>query len=138
MNMKADIYVQQNVQDPDTGEVKREWLYERTIQCKIEPTKVSSNSGAQDGKRFDSGPGRDYKDHLQLKIKTLEPLSKRWRITAIRSSDGKSAYKEIDRFDTPDSIFDINSSHTVLDPFGVISYHEAMLQRVNIQDNDRN
>ena len=138
MNMKADVYTQQNMQDPDTGEVKRQWVYEKTISCKVEPVKVSSNTGRQDSKFFDKGPSREYTDHLQLKIKCIEQLSKRWRITAIRSSDGKPVYTEIDKYDSPDSIFDINSSHAVLDPFGVVSYNEAMLQRVLVQDNDKN
>lgn len=138
MNIKADIYVQQNTQDPDTGEVKRQWLYEKTIPCKIEPIKVSSNAGNDNAKSFGVGPGREYSEHLQLKIKCLDQLSKRWRVTAIMSSDGKSVYKEIDKYDSPDMIFEVTSSHAVLDPFGVISYHEAMLQRVVVQDNDKN
>ena len=27
LNMKMDVYVQQDVQNPDTGAIKKEWLY---------------------------------------------------------------------------------------------------------------
>ena len=31
MNIKSDIYIQQNTQDPNTGFVNREWIYNETI-----------------------------------------------------------------------------------------------------------
>jgi hypothetical protein len=139
MNMKADIYKQQNFQDPGTGAISREWVYEKTIQCKIEPVKTKGTSTKGDNKHFGNNQGgsAEYTEGLQIKLKCTELLSKRWRISTIRSSDNQQVFIEIDRYNQPDTIFEVTASHAVLDPFGKISYYEATLIRVPIQDNDK-
>ena len=136
MNMKADVYKQQNFQDPTTKTIIREWVYDKTIQCRVEPIKVAGSSTRTDNKKFSTGTQGDYNEKLQLKIKCLQLLSKRWRIENIRSSDGKKVFIEIDKIDTPDTKFEVTSSHAVLDPFGKIAYYEANLLRVQAQDDD--
>ena len=136
MNMKADVYKQQNRQDPSTGAIVREWVYYKTINCKIEPIKVGGSSSRSDNKVFGKGQEGEYSEKVQLKLKGLELLSKRWRIENISSSDGKQVFIEIDQIDTPDTIFEITAAHAVLDPFGKISYYESTLLRVQVQDND--
>jgi hypothetical protein len=137
MNVKADIYTQTNSQDPNTGAIVRQWSYYKTVQCKIEPIKVAGSSTRSDNKTFaTSGDAFAYTEKLQLKIKTTELLSKRWRIENIRSSDNQQVFVEIDKNGKPDSMFEVYSSHAVLDPFGKVSYFEATLQRVQVQDND--
>jgi hypothetical protein len=139
MNMTAQVYVQQNVQDANTGAISREWVYSKTIECKIEPIKAKGTSSRGDNKIFnDSNNGLGaYDERLQIKLKGLELLSKRWRIESIRSSDGQQVFLEIDKYDKPDTIFEVTSSHAVLDPFGKISYFESNLVRVSVQDNDQ-
>ena len=134
MNMTADILIQQNKQSESSGVLTREWVYEQTIRCKIEPIKSGGGSNRIDNKRFDLGKHNEYDEKLQLKMKCLMPFSKRWRISNIRSSDGKKVYVEIDKYDTPDTIFDVTASHAVLDPFGKVVYYEVILQRVHVQD----
>ena len=139
MNMTADIYVQQNQQSPTSGTITREWVFNQKIQCKIEPLKSSGGGNRYDNKKFSIGKFDEYDEKLQLKMKTLIPFSKRWRISGIRSNDGKQVYTEIDKYDNPDTIFDVTASHAVLDPFGKVSYYEVILQRVHIQsDNTTN
>ena len=133
MNMTADVMIQQNVQSETSGVIQREWLYDRTIRCKIEPIKTSGATNRTDNKRFDIGKHNEYDEKLQLKMKCLVPFSKRWRITGVKSSDGKQVYFEVDRYDNPDTIFDVTASHAVLDPFGKVSYYEVTLQRVHVQ-----
>jgi hypothetical protein len=139
MNMTMDVQMQQNVQDPDTGAISREWVYEKTIQCKVEPIKARGTNTRGDNKIFTAGDKTKagYDENLQLKIKCLELLSKRWRIGNIRSSDGRSVFVEIDRYGQPDTIFEISASHAVLDPFGKISYYEATVHRVPVQTDDK-
>jgi len=135
MNMTADVLIQQNTQSETSGAITREWVYEKTIRCKIEPTKTGTGSNRVE--KFTSGTNKDYDETIQLKMKCLVPFSKRWRISAVRSSNGGQVFFEMDRFDNPDTIFDVISSHAVLDPFGKISYYEVTLQRVRVQ-NDNN
>ena len=136
MNVKADIYKQTNTQDPNTGAIVRQWSYFKTVQCKVEPVGSNGTSTRSDSKTFAAtGDSIGYSEKLQLKIKTTELLSKRWRIENIRSSDNKQVFVEIDKNGKPDSIFEVYSSHGVLDPFGKVSYFEAVLQRVPVQNN---
>ena len=139
MNMYADIYKQQNKQDPSTGSIIREWVYEKTIPCKIEPIQSRGTSTKGDNKVFGNADNAQggYDERLQLKMKGLEIMSKRWRIHYIKSSDNQQVFTEIDRYGNPDSIFEISSSHAVLDPFGKVSYYESTLHRVPVQTNDK-
>jgi hypothetical protein len=139
MNMSAEIYGQQNVQDPDTGAISRQWVYKKTIQCKIEPIKARGTNTKGDNKTFDTSQNAQggYNEGLQIKMKCLELLSKRWRVGFVRASDGQQVFVEIDKINQPDTIFEVTSSHAVLDPFGRVSYYEAVLHRVNVQDNDK-
>jgi hypothetical protein len=136
MNMTADIYVQQNIQSSKSGIVQRQWVYDKTVKCRIEPIKTSGSSNRADNKTFDIGKNNEYAEKLQLKMKVLVPVSKRWRISRIRSNKGTSIYTEIDQYDAPDTIFDVTASHAVVDPFGNISYYEVTLQRVHIQNDN--
>ena len=136
MNMKADIYKQQNFQNASTGAIEREWVYHKTIQCKVEPMKVGGASTRGDNKAFTKGVEGDYTERFQLKLKALQLLSKRWRIENIRSSDNKQVFVEVDKIDQPDTKFEVTSAHAVLDPFGKVSYYEAIVQRVQVQDDD--
>jgi hypothetical protein len=129
MNMKADVYTQTNTQDPSTGAIKRQWVYSHTIQCKVEPIKVN--------KAFDKTADANYTEKLQLRLKGLELLSKRWRIQNIRSSDRKKVFIEIDKAGQPDTIFEVTAAHAVLDPFAKIAYYEAVLLRTELQDDSQ-
>jgi hypothetical protein len=134
MNMTADILVQQNTQSTTSGVISREWIYEETIRCNISPIKSSGSSERGDGKRFNVGKNNEYEEKLELKMKCLSPISKRWRISGIKSSNGQQVYTEIDRYDNPDTIFEVVGSHAVLDPFGKVSHYEITLQRVRVQN----
>jgi hypothetical protein len=136
MNMNADIYVQEASQTSGSGKIIREWVYDRTVQCKIEPVKTKGSSSKSDNKSFDNGKFDEYTEHLQLKMKMLEQVSKRWRVSGIRSNDNKQVYYEFDKIDQPDTIFDITASHAVLDPFGRVAYYEVTLQRAQVQNDN--
>lgn len=130
--MTADIYIQQNTQSA-SGAITRSWVYDRTIQCKVVPYKTGA-LGRTDSKQFSVGPGYDYEEKLRLSIKCLEIISKRERVTKIRANDGSAVYVEIDRYDNPDTIFEVIASHAVLDPLGKVAYHDVNIQRVSIQN----
>jgi hypothetical protein len=136
-NMKADVYIQQNVQDKDTGAIKRQWIYNRTIQCKVEPLKMRGASVVTDNKGFAKTANSDYNEKMQLRLYCFELMSKRWRIQNIRSSDGEQIFVEIDKYDQPDTIFEVTGSHGVVDAFGKIAYYEAALLRSEVQDDSQ-
>jgi hypothetical protein len=137
MNMTADIYIQQNTQDPSNGAITRSWLYSDTIQCKIEPIKARGASTKTDSKSFGVGSDQNYNEKFQLKIYANQLLSKRWRIQNIKTNKGISVFVEIDRIGTPDTIFEVVASHAVLDPFGAVAYYDGTLIRTELQDDSQ-
>ena len=136
MNMSADIYKQQNLQSSDSGSISREWVYSETIICRVQPIKSISNSSKGDNKSFTSGKHNDYDEVLRLTMKTLVPLSKRWRIQNIRTSNGSPIYIEMDLTGKNDTIFDIVASHGVSGPTGELSHFEIILQRTRVQNDN--
>ena len=137
MNMKADIYIQQNTQDENTGAIKREWVYSKTIQCKVETIKSRGVSSKGNNKTFEVSGDLAYTENVQLKMYSLELMSKRWRIENIRTSDNHPIFVEIDKIDQPDTKFGVTASHAILDPFGKISYYDSVISRSEVQDDSQ-
>lgn len=137
LNMSADIFVQQNLQDKNTGAMTKEWVYFKTIQCKIEPVKSKGASSAADSKVFAKGSDMSFTENLQLKMHALQLMSKRWRIENIRTSDNNKIYIEIDMTNNPDTKFEVIGSHAVMDPFGKVTFYETVLIRSTLQDDSK-
>lgn len=134
MSMKADVLVQKNVQS-ESGAMKRQWLYDQTIPCKIMATQNKSGRSGTDDKVFSTGT-TGYSEDIHVKMQSPQLLSKRWRISGIRTNDGEQLFIEQDVIGHPDTIFEIISNHPVLDPLGKIAYYEVNLRRAVIQSND--
>jgi hypothetical protein len=130
MNMTADIYTQKNIQS-DSGAVTRQWEYDRTIFCKITVPKYRTG----DTKSYGTGP-EGYKELVDAHMQSPIKLSKRWRITNIKSSDHENVFVEPDKINFANTIFDVHAMHPVLDPFGKIAYYEIDLRRAQVQNND--
>ena len=135
MNMTSDIYIQQNSQS-QSGIINRQWVYDQTIPCKIEPMKSGGALNRADNKAFESQGNNEYTERFQLKMKSPVQLSRRSRISNIRDNSGSIIYVEFDIYDQPAMIFEVTSSHAEIDPLGYVSYYETTLQRVLIQYDD--
>ena len=134
MNMTADVYTQTNIQS-QSGSVKRKWSYDRTISCKAMVIKDPAGKGIVDNKQYKPG-NQGYIEDIHVKLQCTIRLSKRFRIVGIKTSDGESVFVEADNISLSDTIFDVISTHPVLDPFGKISYYEINLRRAQVQNND--
>jgi hypothetical protein len=137
MSMKCDIYIQKNTQS-SSGAITREWIYHSTIPCFIQSMR-SGGPFKGDDKMFnvvDSKNANPYHEILEIKMKSLIPLSKRWRVTSIRTSANEQVYVELDRYGNPDMIFEVKSSHAEMDPLGKTSHYHSNLSRVQVQYND--
>ena len=132
--MTADVYVQKNVQS-QSGAMTRQWVYDRTIECKAATPSNKSGKANTDGKSYGTG-SQGYSELLDVKLQTMTRLSKRFRISGITAADGEKIFLEYDKISLEDTVFDIVSMHPVLDPFGKISYYECNLRRSQVQNND--
>lgn len=131
-NMNAEILYQITSQDESTNAIERRWETLKNINCSIIAIKETGGSITSDNKSFD----KEYIEELELKMYTSEQLSKRWRVTNIKTFSNKNIYKEIDRISQPSTIFEVFSSHPIIDMFGNIDYYENHLKRASVQAND--
>ena len=129
LNMHCDVYVQQKSQDSNSGTINREWVFNQTIECHIDILNSSGASVSDNNKNF----GTVYSEEEKIKLKTKTPLSKRFRITNIKNRAGEVLFIETDKIDNPPTIFEIESYHPRLDPFGNILFYESNLRRVGVQ-----
>lgn len=130
--MTADIYSQISDQDESTNAITRRWVLLKNISCSIIPIRESGGSATSDNKTF----GKDYIEELEVKMYTLEKLSKRWRVSGIKNSQKQDLYTELDRISEPSTIFEVYASHPIFDMYGNIQYFENHLKRTQVQSND--
>lgn len=136
--MKCDVYVQKNTQT-DSGSITREWSYNQTISCFVQSMK-SGGPFKGDAKTFivnQDKQANPYKEILNVVMLAQVPLSKRWRVSSIRTSDGSPVFVDPDRLGNPDVIFEVSGSHPIIDPLGKISHYHIDLERVQVQNNDK-
>lgn len=130
--MTADVFSQISEQDESTNAIVRRWVLLKNISCSIIPIRESGGSATSDNKTF----GKDYVEELEVKMYTLEKLSKRWRVSGIKNSQKQDLYTEIDRISEPSTIFEVYASHPIFDMYGNIQYFENHLKRTQVQSND--
>ena len=130
--MTADVYVQQNYQDPETGVIKREWVFSKKIECHIDILSSQGASVTDNDKNF----GDKYTQEEKMRMKTKDRLSKRMRLQNFRNRAGEPLFIEYDQIDAPPTIFEVESHHPRLDPLGNILYFETNLRRAGVQSND--
>lgn len=130
--MTAEIYSQISEQDESTNSIVRRWVLHKNINCSIVPIRESGGSATSDNKTF----GKDYVEELEIKMHTLERLSKRWRVSSIKNSARKELYIEVDRVAQPSTIFEVYASHPIFDIYGNVQYYENHLKRTQVQSND--
>lgn len=131
LSMKLDVYRQFEIQDPDTGAIKKEWHFHRTIPCHAKG--VISNSAttrSSDRQLFDN----KYKNEQTVQIRTSERLTSREKVTNIRNKEEEVIWKEINfPSDTP-TVFEIVGVTPITDPFGsVIGYNTVGTRSENQQ-----
>lgn len=130
--MTADIYYQISDQDESTNAITRRWVILKNISCSVIPIRESGGSATSDNKNF----GKNYIEELEVKMYTLERLSKRWRVSGIKNAQKEDLYTELDRISEPSTIFEVYASHPIFDMYGNIQYFENHLKRTQVQSND--
>jgi hypothetical protein len=131
LSMKLDVYRQSEIQDPDTGAIKREWNFHRTIPCHAKG--VISNSAttrSSDRQVFDN----KYKNEQTVQLRTSEKLVAREKVTNIRNQEGIVVWTEINfPSDTP-TVFEVVGTTPITDPFGsLIGYNTTVVRSENQQ-----
>ena len=126
MPLHLDIYIQSDTQDVNTGAIKKEWSYYKTMQCSAKG--IISNSG--------TGRGGDrqtlntkYTNEQMLEVRSVGQITYREKITNIRDIKGNIVWKELDFPSETPTVFEVISSTPITDPFGNILAYNSIVKR---------
>jgi len=131
MSMKADIYLQLDTQDENTGYIKKEWIFTRTVQCSAKGM-VSNSASSRSGDK--QVLGNKYLNEQKLEIRTPEQITYREKITNIRDMNGNVIWKEINYPNNTPTVFEIIGSTPITDPFGNVLAYNSVAKRSENQE----
>lgn len=126
LSMKMDVYRQIDEQDPETGALKKEWIYYKTVDCSAKG--VISNSSSTRTNSIQS-IGTKYVNEEILQVRTAERLTYREKVANIRGANNKTIWVELNTpVDTP-TVFEVIGSTPVTDGFGNIIAYNSVIKR---------
>lgn len=131
LSMKMDVYRQFDFQDPNTGAIKKEWMFYKTIDCHAKGViSNSATSRSSDRQEF----GSRYRNEQMIQVRTSERVTSREKVKGIRDSEGNQIWLELDYpTDTP-TVFEVVGTTPMTDPLGrVIGYNSSMMRSENQQ-----
>lgn len=126
MSMKLDVYRQFDTQDPDTGAIKKEWHFYKTLNCHAKGV-ISNSSTTRSGDKqvFNN----KYSNDQMIQVRTSDRLTLREKVTNIRNQEGIVIWSELDfPTDTP-TVFELVGTTPITDPFGRIIGYNSSLKR---------
>ncbi len=130
LSMKIDVYSQEDYQDPNTGSIKKSWIYQKTIPCFAKG--IITNSATSRG-----GDNRSisvkYVDNQTIEIRTQTRLTYREKVTNIRDNSGNPIWVELNYPNDTPTVFEITSSTPITDPFGNLMAYNAIAKRSESQ-----
>jgi hypothetical protein len=128
LNMKMDVYAQQDVQDPDTGAIKKTWLYTRTVPCYAKGIISNSTSRTSDKQSM----GNSYVNQQIIEIRTESKLNIREKITNVRDSKDVVIWSELNYPTETPTVFELIGTTPITDPFGgVLGYNSSAKRSEN-------
>jgi hypothetical protein len=126
LSMDLDLYVQSETQDANTGAIKKEWMFSKTIPCHAKGI-VSNSATARSGDK--QVFGAKYINDQTIQIRTIEKLNVRQKITNIRDSSGNVIWTEIDYPQETPTVFEVVGVTPITDPFGGTLGFNSTLKR---------
>lgn len=131
LSMQMDVYRQFDAQDPDTGAIKREWQFYKTVDCHAKG--VISNSATTRSSDKQVFSNRYMNDQI-IQVRTIDKLTMREKITNVRDAAGNVIWAEINFPTETPTVFEVVGVTPVTDPFGtVIAYNSSLKRSENQQ-----
>ena len=131
LSMRLDVYRQIDQQYPDTGAIKKEWIYQKSMDCHAKGTiSNSATTRSSDKQIFDNR----YANDQQVQVRTTERLTSRDKVSNIRDQKNNPIWTEINfPSDTP-TVFEVVGVTPITDPFGrLIGYNSTLKRSENQQ-----
>jgi hypothetical protein len=131
LSMKFDLYRQYEEQDKDTGAIKKEWHYQKTVDCYAKGIITnSSTTRSGDKQSFNN----KYSNEQIIQVRTSERITMRDKITNIRDSSGTVIWTELNYPTETPTVFEVMGVTPLTDPFGsTIGYNSSMKRSENQQ-----
>jgi len=129
LSMFMDVYKQFDLQDPDTGAIKKEWQFDRTIPCSVKGIISNSASSRSGDKQIISNK---YVNDQILQIRTSDKITLREKITNIRDSEGTVIWEELNFPTNTPTVFELMGITPMTDPLGgVVGYNSTVKRSEN-------
>jgi len=113
---KMDLYVQYDLQDPETGSINKEWQYFKTIDCSAKGVVSNSTSTRANDRQQLSNR---YTLEQFIQIRTVEKITVRHKLTNIRNKDGEYIWTELNYPTETPTVFEVVGVTPINDPFGI-------------------
>ena len=131
LSMQLDVYRQFEIQDADTGAIKREWHYHKTLDCHAKGVISNSATTRSSDKQVFSNK---YMNDQIIQVRTSEKLTMREKVTNIRDASGNVIWAESNFPTETPTVFEVIGTTPVTDTFGtVIAYNSSMKRSENQQ-----
>jgi hypothetical protein len=129
MPMLLDVYKQFDLQDPDTGSIKKEWQFDRTVPCSAKGI-ISNSSSSRTGDR--QILSNKYTNEQVLQIRTSDKITLREKITNIRDTEGTVIWEELNFPTNTPTVFEVMGTTPMTDPLGgVLGYNSTVKRSEN-------
>ncbi|NBP58667.1 hypothetical protein EBU71_19430 [bacterium] len=130
MTMSVDLYKQQEEQDPDTGVIKKQFVYYKTMPCYARGVVSQTTSRNLDKQTFNN----TYSNEQYIEMRTLEKLTLREKVKNICDSNGNTIWYELNYPSNTPTVFEVIGSTPITDPFGsVVGYNNSLRRSENQQ-----
>jgi hypothetical protein len=127
--MFMDVYKPFDSQDPDTGAIKKEWHFDRTVPCSAKGIISNSSSSRSGDKQIMSNK---YTNDQILQIRTSGKITLREKITNIRDSEGTVIWEELNFPTNTPTVFELMGITPMTDPLGgVVGYNSTVKRSEN-------
>ena len=125
LSMKMDIYIQQDIQDPDTGAMKKSWIYSRSLPCYAKGIISNSSTRTADKQVI----GNTYVNQQMIEIRTESRITLREKITNIRDASDNVIWTELNYPTETPTVFELTGSTPITDPFGGVLGFNSIARR---------
>jgi len=125
-SMTMDIYRQEEFQDPDTGALKKNWSYYKTVPCHAKGI-ISNSATSRTG---DYQVLKEKYSNVQIiVVRTEHAINLREKVTNVQSSDGQVVWTEINYPTETPTVFELIGTTPITDPFGSVLGYNSTLKR---------
>ena len=123
---QLDLYTQTDTQDPDTGALKKEWNFFKTIPCSAKGMISNSTSTRTGDRQF---LDNKYRNEQMIQVRTVEKINIRHKITNIRNKNGEVIWTELNYPTETPTVFEVVGATPISDPFGVSMGYNIVAKR---------